>query len=247
MKREKQQGEEEIQALAKKYGKKAEFFMAASHQLKSPLAIIQWCLQSVIESESTDPKTQELVHKALSQTSAMSQLITDMLHVFRLENRALQSQDYTYVDVNEVLDQVIVQYELMAHQHKVHILRSARERVPNVFVDAGYLKQALVNLLDNAIKYSRSGGKVTIMVSEAKDHFVEVAVHDEGIGIAEADQEQLFKEFFRSVEARQVAHEGTGLGLVLVRHIVEEFGGEVKVESQVHHGSTFIIRLPTRS
>lgn len=236
--------EVDIQALAKKYDKKAEFFMAASHQLKSPLAIIQWCLQSVLENKEVDPKTQELVRKAVTQSNAMGQLITDMLHVFRLQNRAHQANEYTSVDVNKIIDQVLVQYEVMAHQHKVHLLRAPQEKVPQVWVDESYLRQALVNLVDNAIKYSRSSGTVTVSVKEAKDGSVEVAVHDQGIGIADADQTQLFQEFFRGTEAREVAHEGTGLGLVLVQHIIEEFGGEVRVESHVHHGSTFTMCLP---
>jgi two-component system sensor histidine kinase SenX3 len=74
---------------------------------------------------------------------------------------------------------------------------------------------------------------------------VELSVTDHGIGMSEADQQRLFTEFFRGDEAKQVAHEGTGLGLVLVKHITEEFGGEVRVKSELHKGSTFTLRLPT--
>lgn len=230
--------------LEKKDAKKSEFFLAASHQLKSPVAIIQWCLQSVMESTSIDKKDRELVHKALTQSNAMSQLITDMLHVFRLVNREAKRQEYVSVDLNALIAEVIVQYEVAAHKQGVHVVKDSLEVLPPVYADIPFLRQALVNLLDNAIKYSPSGSKVSISGKVAKDHFVEVCITDQGIGIPEAEQVQLFSEFFRGEEARQVTHEGTGLGLVLVKHIVEEFGGHITVKSELHKGSSFTMRLP---
>jgi signal transduction histidine kinase len=235
---------DELEVLKKKADKKNEFFMAASHQLKSPVAITQWCLQSILEMPSVDAKAKEMVRKSLTQANAMSQLITDMLHVFRLQDRQGKAQTYLPVDLNALIEQVITQNEVQAHNRKVHLVRGPIEVLPPVLADQGYLRQAIINLVDNAIKYSPDGGTVTVNAGVTRDHFVEITVQDEGIGIPETEQSRLFTEFFRGEEARVVSHEGTGLGLVLVRNIVEEFGGEVSLESEFHKGSTFTVRLP---
>jgi signal transduction histidine kinase len=234
----------ELQSRERQLDKKQQFFMAASHQLKSPVAIVQWCLQSILEeTKGVDPKLVTNVRRALGQADAMSALITDMLHVFRLQD-ASRRNEFIGVDVNELLSQVLLQYEPIAHNRKVHLTRGPQEQLPLVLADPSYLKQAFVNLVDNAIKYSLEGGSVTVSAEEAKHGWVQITVTDCGIGIPEAEQEQLFTEFFRGVEAREVAHEGTGLGLVLIRAIITEFGGEVEVKSKVHKGTTFTVRLP---
>lgn len=234
-----------IEDLEQRDTKKTEFFLAASHQLKSPLAIVQWCLQSTIESESLDHQDKELVLKALGQANAMSRLITDMLHVFRLVNKkGGQVQTYESVDLNQLVAEAVIQSEIEAHKHDAHVVKGPLEILPPVFADPVYLREAVMNLLDNAIKYSPPGGTINIYCRLASDNFVELSVQDQGIGIPQADQRHLFHEFFRGEEAQSIAHEGTGLGLVLVKHIIEEFGGEIVVKSELHQGSTFIIRLP---
>lgn len=225
--------------------KKTQFFMAASHQLKSPVAIIQWCLQSALESKTLDNKNQELIRKSLVQANSISALISDMLHVFRLVNRQSWQNEFKRLDPGAIIREVVSQYEEIAHNKDVHLVKGPMENVPGVLGDESYLRQAIINLVDNAIKYSLPGSTVTVSACLTKDGYVELCVKDQGIGIAEIDQRNLFTEFFRSEEARGVTHEGTGLGLVLVKQIAEEFGGEVVVKSALRKGSTFIIRLPS--
>ena len=221
--------------------RRIEFFLAASHQLKSPVAIIQWCLQSILEDQALLPNADaELVRKALLQANAMSQLITDMLHVFKLEGA---ERTLVRVPLGPLVPAVVQQYESLAHQHQVSLVYGPAEALPEVLAEEQYLKQAIINLVDNAIKYSRPGGRVTVTAG-VREQWVEVTVTDQGIGMTPADQEQLFHEFYRSPEARKVAHEGTGLGLVLVKHIIEGFGGSIEVKSDSGRGSTFILRLP---
>jgi signal transduction histidine kinase len=226
---------------------KAEFFLAASHQLKSPVAIIQWCLQSILEEDKIDQTSRKLIVKALNQANGMSVLITDMLHIFRLANRRGKNAVTTYapVDVNKVLVEALDQCQEAANRHSVHLVRGAMEVLPSVMGEEAYLRQAVINLVDNAIKYSPEGSKVTVTTSLREGGWIEMAVKDEGIGISDTEQGQLFREFFRGSEAQETTSEGTGLGLVLVKHIVEEMGGEIVVQSRLHHGSTFILRLPS--
>jgi signal transduction histidine kinase len=207
------------------------------------VAIIQWCLQSIEEAEKADPQTRELVRKALIQANAMSHLVTDMLHVFRLEKRRESSQSYQPVDLGKVLEQALAQVQALAANKKIKIARGPQETMRPVLADEGYLRQAVINLIDNAIKYSEAGDVVTVSLEE-KAGKAEFSVKDQGIGISDAEQQRLFTEFFRGAEAQEHAHEGTGLGLVLVKHIVEEFGGEIKVKSEAGKGSTFTVVLP---
>ena len=232
-----------LPALGATTDDKTEFFLTASHQLKSPVAIIQWCLQSVLELQDLPPEGRTLVGKALEQAGGMAHLMGDMLQVFRLIGHKVEHA-LEPVGINQLLEEILTQYELVAHNHGVHLVRGAIENLPDVIANTTLVRQALINLVDNAIKYTKSGGHVTVNVRATKAGMVEVSVQDEGIGIPETEQEHLFTEFFRGQEARDTVYEGTGLGLVLVKHIAEHFGGRVHFKSALHKGSTFIFEIP---
>jgi two-component system phosphate regulon sensor histidine kinase PhoR len=227
-----------------KEDQKLEFFMTASHQLKSPLAIIQWCLQVLLESEGMANKDRELVQKALTQANSMSHLIADMLNVFRLSSRKNRNSSFVPVSVNKIIDDVLTQYELIAHNQKVHLVRGPIENDLRVLADETYLRQAVVNLVDNAIKYSPDGGKVNIEAKNNPPNLLEILVTDQGIGIGGIELNKIFREFFRGEQAQQITSNGTGLGLVLVKQIIEEFGGKIEVKSELGKGSTFKLILP---
>lgn len=217
--------------------------MAASHQLKSPVAIVQWCLQSILEKKDLDPDTKKLVGRALGQADGMSQLLGDMLRVFRIVHKSNQVQNLVPINFNKLLESALKQEELAAQQHQVRVQLGPIEQLPLVLADETYLKQAVINIVDNAIKYSPDGGSVEIS-AEVKKGFIELTVQDHGIGIPEAEQGRLFTEFFRGELAKEKTDNGTGLGLVLVKHIVESLGGSVSFVSQAGRGSAFTLRIP---
>jgi signal transduction histidine kinase len=222
--------------------KKVTFFLTASHQLKSPVAIMQWCLQSVLEQQDVPKETAYLVRKALDQADGMSKLVGDMLQVFRLMHGNNQ-QAVMPVSLTPVIMSVLDQYELVAHNKGVHLVRGLLENLPPVLGRDTLLRQVVVNLVDNAIKYTPAGKQVLVTAETSGKHVV-LTVQDEGIGIPESEQGRLFSEFFRGEEAKQVAYEGTGLGLVLVKQIVEQAGGEIHMSSQLHRGTTFRVTIP---
>jgi signal transduction histidine kinase len=222
---------------------KTEFFMAASHQLKSPVAIVQWCLQSVLENKELDAQTKKLSERALTQADAMSQLLGDMLRVFRLMHKGGESQVLVPVNMNKLLDEVLQQYEPVAVKQGVRVQVGPLEQLPNVLADEAFLKQAVINILDNAIKYSPSGGTVEFTAA-VHEKMIQITVTDHGIGIPDAEQGRLFTEFFRGELAKEKTDNGTGLGLVLVKHILEALGGGISVSSTVGKGSTFTLRIP---
>jgi signal transduction histidine kinase len=222
---------------------KLEFFLTASHQLKSPVAIIQWCLQSVEEMQTVSPEVRNLVQKALTQADGMSKLIQDMLQVFRLMKNQAAGSGLEAVNINKVVDEICTQYELVAHNKGVHLVRGAIENLPAVYGKEILVHQAIMNLVDNAIKYTKPGGHVTVSGAHEK-HEVVIHVKDEGIGIPDPERSRLFTEFFRGEEAKEIAYEGTGLGLVLVKHIVESMGGSVSFHSEFHKGTDFYVKFP---
>jgi len=225
---------------------KTEFFMAASHQLKSPVAIVQWCLQSVLEKTDLDSSTKKLTERALLQADAMSQLLADMLRVFRIVHKG-ESNDQVLVplDVNAILADVLKQCEPALTRQQVKLKMGPQENLPQALADEAYLKQAFINIIDNAIKYSPENGSVEIGASVNKG-MIELKVTDHGIGIPEAEHGRLFSEFFRGELAKEKTANGTGLGLVLVKHIMESFGGSVSFTSAAGKGSTFTLRLPVQ-
>ena len=220
--------------------------MAASHQLKAPIAIIQWCLETVMENaDKMEKSDRENIRRAVIQADAMSALVTDMLHVFKLMRNQDGPQSFTSVNVNAIIDEVFEQYLPVSEKRKVHLGKGVIESLPQISANQGYFKQVIINLVDNAIKYTQESGYVELTATcNAKKREIEITISDSGIGITEADQAMLFTEFFRSTAAREIAHEGTGLGLVLAKHVVEDMGGSIEVISKVHKGTKFIVRLP---
>lgn len=227
---------------------KTEFFMTASHQLKSPVAIVQWCLQSILEKAALDPDTRKLAQRALTQADVMSLLLGDMLRMFRMMHQEVGAEVETLTPVNIaiLLDEIMAQYEPVMLKSNVRVTLGPVENVPTILADEPYLKQAVINLIDNAIKYSPEGGVVEVDVS-SKNAEVLISVRDHGIGIPEAEQGRLFSEFFRGELAKEKTENGTGLGLVLVKHIAERFGGSVSFTSEVGKGSCFVIHLPCQA
>jgi len=219
---------------------KLEFFLAASHQLKSPLAIMQWCIQSGLEFKDTSAELRDLLETANRQAEAMSHLIADMLNIFRHQETVSQ---LVSLDLGAVVREAVSQRQPAADQKKVQISMSIPAQACMVMADQTYLSQAVINLVDNAIKYSPNGGMVWVNL-ERKGREVIVTVTDQGIGLTEVDKAHLFQEFYRSPEARKAAHEGTGLGLVLVKKVIESYGGSVEADGGPGKGATFHIRMP---
>lgn len=221
---------------------KLEFFLTASHQLKSPVAIIQWCLQSMLEKDTIDTQTRNLAQKALGQADAMSLLIADMLRMFRIMDQPKEIP-LEPVLLNHVIDEAVHQCEPAGERRGVRIVKGPTENLPTILANESYIKQAVINLIDNAVKYSQKGGVVTI-TGKTSGGYIEISVEDRGIGIPDLEQERIFHEFFRGEAAKEQTADGSGLGLVLVKHILETFGGSISFTSKLHHGSVFTIRLP---
>ena len=149
--------------------------------------------------------------------------------------------DPDVVDVDRVIQAAIDQNRVTAESHRIALVSGARSG-ERVWGDEGMLVTAVHNLIANAVQYSPSPSRVGIGVT-ALDDVVEIAVTDQGIGIAEEDLDRVFERFFRVDQARARATGGTGLGLSIVKHVVQNHGGDVRVWSQPGRGSTFVLHL----
>ena len=224
---------------------KRRFVTFVSHQLQSPLAAIHQyldVLKYLDNSEDAAAKRQEWVDRCLKRTEEMQSMIRDWLTVAKIEGNTLSGQR-TSVDLRQVISEILKSYEEMAAAEQVSLEARLPEQPLWVWGDRNCLSVAMDNLITNAIKYNKPGGKVDVCGSLA-DGEVIISVSDTGVGIPDQYRPFLFSEFFRVKSENGKHTSGTGLGLHIVKKIVSEMGGTVGVESEVNVGSTFRVRLP---
>ncbi|MCP3059280.1 PAS domain-containing protein [Myxococcus sp. K38C18041901] len=218
-----------------------DFLSIAAHELKTPLTPLKLHLQ-MMKQQATQghaPKAHH-VDKALSQVSRLSLLIHDLLDATRIEAGRLELRRGP-VELQGLTDEVLAEARPLTGQHTLELVAPPEPLV--VLGDRGRLAQVLSNLLENAFKYSPTGGSVRLKL-ERDGSMAHVSVRDSGIGIPEDQREHLFQRFFRARNAPISGFGGLGLGLYICRDIVERHGGHIWVDTRVGHGSTFHFTLP---
>ena len=230
-----------IQRLDESYQITSRFSADASHELRTPLTIMRGELEALLQQEHLDEQETQQIVSVLEEAERLTQIIEGLLAISRLEAGEIPlNQDP--VDLSRLVASTVEQMEPLA-EDKALVLNCRTN--PNVMVEANEtrLKQVVVNLIDNAIKYTPEGGKITVQVrAEGNEAILEVI--DNGIGIAETALPHVFKRFYRSEQVQARRARGTGLGLSMVQSILEAHGGSVSVESRENEGSTFRVRLP---
>ena len=220
---------------------RADFLTVAAHELRTPLTPLSMYLQNIDRKlQRGVPLEQDLVGKARRQVDRLGRLVEDLLDVSRLESHRLTLSQEP-IDINELVEEVVADYRGQSRQHELVLLRSTDAAI--VTGDHGRLEQVLVNLLENAIKYSPQGGQVKVTI-ERQDRDVRVTVADQGIGIPADDAPRLFQRFFRAQNANTRNYGGLGIGLFVSHEIVERHGGRFEVKSEPGVGSTFGFVLP---
>ncbi|MGD8631832.1 MAG: ATP-binding protein [Gammaproteobacteria bacterium] len=221
-----------------------EFVANVSHELKTPVTTIKGFTETLIEGAKDDPDDLDRFLEIISrQTDRLAAIIDDLLTLSRLES-APRSEVLAldWHDLCHILNSCEEICHARAEEKQIRIHVKCDRPTP-VLVDNSLLTQAIVNLVDNAIKYSRERTSVTLQASMDANHIL-ITVTDEGPGIQDIHLPRLFERFYRADKARSRKLGGTGLGLAIVKHIANVHQGEVDVISKVGTGSTFIIRLP---
>ncbi|HEY4493361.1 MAG TPA: ATP-binding protein [Candidatus Paceibacterota bacterium] len=238
-----------IETVVEKH--KNELVSIVSHQLLTPLTGIKWIMKSLLSGDTGAVNTEqsEMLRKGLSAANNMIGLVADILDVTKVEET-----NYPYKKLPH--DVVSFVHELVASRKEKADARNIKidEQIGATPVSASFDKErmgiALANILDNAIDYSPALGTVLVEVSTesgngGNSNGARISISDHGIGIPEKEVERLFTKFYRAENAKRVRAGGTGLGLYLAKHIVEDHGGYIELKSRENAGSTFTILLPT--
>jgi two-component system phosphate regulon sensor histidine kinase PhoR len=223
-----------------------ELIANVSHELKTPLAAIKGYAETLLLGAVNDSEHNlHFVRRIEEQADRLHELILDMLQIARLES-GQEVFDISDVSVAGVIDDCVQQFAELAASRQIELtapLPEAGGGEIQVRADEEGLRTILTNLIDNALKYTPAGGRVTVRAT-ASDVSVTLEVADTGIGIPEKEQARIFERFYRVDKARSRELGGTGLGLAIVKHLAHAFGGSASVESQPGRGSTFRVELP---
>jgi two-component system sensor histidine kinase SenX3 len=222
-----------------------DFVANVSHELKTPATSLKLLAESLVEIMDEDPEQARFFAEQLkNETERLAQLITDLLDLARLESEE-GVQNPVPVDVRNVLMVVLARLRPAARRKNITLSwkRSGSVDLYTVWGDETQLISMFANLVDNAVKYTLPGGRVEV-IGESNESEVVVRISDTGIGIPERSLTRIFERFYRVDKARSKQTGGTGLGLSIVRHVAENHGGRVTVESTLGEGSTFTVYLP---
>ncbi|HEU4493616.1 MAG TPA: ATP-binding protein [Rubrobacteraceae bacterium] len=222
-----------------------DFVANVSHELKTPATSLRLLAENLEETIGEDPVQARLFAAQLrAETERLSNLITDLLDLTRLESEE-EIENPLPVDVRSVLMTVLARMRRAARKKNITLQwkRFGRAAQYTVRGDETQLTSMFTNLVDNALKYTPPGGRVEVTGGLEGSEIV-IRVSDTGIGIPEGKLPRIFERFYRVDKARSKATGGTGLGLSIVKHIAENHGGRVTVESAPGEGSTFTVYLP---
>ncbi len=220
-----------------------QFISVLGHELKAPLAAIEGYLQILRDgSAGSDPAVQaQIVGRALVRAGGMRRLIAELLDLTRIES-GQKRRELTELDVRDVARAAIETVAPAARERRIDVVLHAPDRLA-VVADRGELDILFNNLVSNAVKYNREGGRVDVTIEEAGAG-VRVSVADTGIGLSPEETGRLFQEFVRIKNDRTRGIPGTGLGLSIVKKLAQLYGGDVQVHSEPGVGSTFDVTLP---
>ena len=222
---------------------KNEFISMASHQLRTPLTSIKGYLDMVLEGDAgaLTAAQRQMLSEAFLSSERLVQLINDFLNVSRLQTGTFVINRQP-TQLNVLVDEAIALLEVVATQHHVELRRRVQARLPEVLADRDKLSQVILNMIDNAIYYSRPQTVVTISLRQEQGYLV-FQVADHGIGVPPAEQPRLFQKFFRATNAQRKRPDGTGVGLYLAKKVVLAHGGTIIFRTHAK-GSVFGFRLP---
>jgi signal transduction histidine kinase len=229
-----------MQPVAESFRRQRTFIADASHELKTPLALVKINAE-VMERNPTDPENREVVEDQLSEIDRMDALLSDLLVLARLDAGRLDVEDKPF-DLAVVAAEAAGRFLKRAAEEGVRLEVEVPDQLP-VYGDPGRTDQILAALLDNAVRYTPTGGIVTVL-GRLLDGQAEACVMDTGPGIAPEHLPRIFDRFYRAEEARTRKGGGTGLGLSIARDLARAQGGELSVGNTQRGGVIFALRLP---
>lgn len=244
----------DITAIRRLEKVRKDFVANVSHELRTPLTSIKGYVEALLdETKDHSEEALRFLHIILKQSDRLNLILDDLLQLSQIESGQVLFK-HDLVGMKSMIERTVALIQPIAAKKNHRLCVTLSEPLPPVLGDEDRLVQVITNLLDNAVKYTPTGGTIDIVgrhVRPPKGELdgtmrgvIEIIVSDNGIGIPEADRPRVFERFYRVDKARSRELGGTGLGLAIVKHIVEGHGGQIKVEPNIPIGSRFVIWLP---
>lgn len=218
-----------------------QFSADASHELRTPITIIRGEIELALRNHRLPKSTRTMLKSIHDELVRLSSIVESLMTLVRSESGRLAFH-FEEVDLHALITELVEDGRVLGQSKKIHVSVSQLDEV-RLRADAARLRQLLLNLLDNAVKYTPSRGTITLGLTQSNGSAV-ITVHDTGVGIARKDREKIFERFYRVAENGRSDVDGSGLGLFIVRWIAEAHGGTIHVKSQPRKGSTFTVTLP---
>jgi heavy metal sensor kinase len=232
---------EMLSRLDESFRQVRQFSADASHELQTPLTILKGEIEVALRSGRPPEEYQQVLTSSLEEIERISRLVEGLMLLARADSGVLR-MDHRPVDLDELLAEVAAQMQKMANDKGVSLHLEDLAPV-NISGDRDQLHRLFINLMNNAIKYTPTGGSVSLSLGE-EDCQAHISITDTGIGLSEAEQAQIFTRFYRAAKARSQNGGGAGLGLCIAQSIAGAHGGTIQVHSTPGHGSTFTVVLP---
>ena len=221
------------------------FVSNVSHELRTPLTSVKSYLEALNEGALTEPVAPDFIKVSLDETNRMMRMVTDLLHLSRIDN-ATSHLDVELINFTAFITFILNRFDKMKSQDeekKYELVRDYPITSVWIEIDTDKMTQVIDNILNNAIKYSPDGGKITVSMKTTDDQMI-LSVSDQGLGIPKQDLPKIFDRFYRVDRARSRAQGGTGLGLAIAKEIIKQHKGFIWAKSEYGKGSTFTIVLP---
>ena len=221
------------------------FVSNVSHELRTPLTSVKSYLEALDEGALTEPVAPDFIKVSLDETNRMMRMVTDLLHLSRIDNET-SHLDVELINFTAFITFILNRFDKMKSQDEEKKYELVRDYPINsvwIEIDTDKMTQVIDNILNNAIKYSPDGGKITVSMKTTDDQMI-LSISDQGLGIPKEDLPKIFDRFYRVDKARSRAQGGTGLGLAIAKEIVKQHKGFIWAKSEYGKGSTFTIVLP---
>lgn len=221
------------------------FVSNVSHELRTPLTSVKSYLEALDEGALYDPVAPDFIKVSLDETNRMMRMVTDLLHLSRIDNTTSQL-DVELINFTAFITFILNRFDKMRSQDEEKKYELVRDYPINsvwIEIDTDKMTQVIDNILNNAIKYSPDGGKITVSMKTTDDQMI-LSIKDQGLGIPKQDLPKIFDRFYRVDRARSRAQGGTGLGLAIAKEIIKQHNGFIWAKSEYGKGSTFTIVLP---
>ena len=221
------------------------FVSNVSHELRTPLTSVKSYLEALDEGALSEPVAPDFIKVSLDETNRMMRMVTDLLHLSRIDN-ATSNLDVELINFTAFITFILNRFDKIKSQDenlKYELIRDYPITSVWIEIDTDKMTQVIDNILNNAIKYSPDGGKITVSMKTTDDQMI-LSISDQGLGIPKEDLPKIFDRFYRVDKARSRAQGGTGLGLAIAKEIIKQHNGFIWAKSEYGKGSTFTIVLP---